>query len=141
VYDGPSLSICYPPEHHADTWSIQASPLFFFVRLTPGAPVAFTPYAVNVWVVPTYAPPNECLFEAERVDLSAQTDLGPYEIGGVLGVACEARTAYATQFEGSAPTSFGAIEFSAYAGSDAQLQLAKSILGTVRLLAADSDDP
>ena len=134
VYESPAFTVCYPPDQYAETWSTEVFPLRLAVYLAPGPPVAYTPYSVDVWAAQSYIPLTRCLFEAERVDPSAESSLAAYEIAGVSGVACTARTTYAIQFKGGAPTSFGALEFRVNAGTDGQLQLAKKILSTVRLV-------
>jgi hypothetical protein len=107
----------------------------------PGQPVAHTPYVLDVWGEPSYHPLTQCLFEAEAVDPSAVTSLSEYKIAGATGVACAARTTYASQFKGGAPTSFGALEFSVYAGTDTQLDLAKRILSTVHVVPVGLANP
>jgi hypothetical protein len=120
---------------------MEGSPLYLSVRLIPEPPAAYTPFVMDVWATPAYAPLTECLFEAEAVDPSAKSSLEEYEIAGATGVACTAQTTYAIQFKGGAPTPFGALRFSVYAGADTQLDLAERILSTVRVVPAGPASP
>ncbi len=133
-FENAAISVCYPPAYHAETIVISSTPdPYLVLRLIPGDPVAQTASTLSLHTLATYAPLTNCEFDAEQVDTSAETSLAPYELGGSEGVACTARTTYATQFNGSAPAPSGAVEFRAYAATAEQLALAMSILSTMRL--------
>ncbi len=102
------------------------------IRLVQGPPVAQTPSTLGLAFTATYEPPNTCEFEAEQIDRSAQTALAPYVVADTSGIACTARTSYAVQFKGSVPTQPQALQFRAEAVTDAELDLAKNILSTLR---------
>lgn len=140
VYEGEGISVCFPSDHDAQTWSRGEPPVFFSVRLIPGEPVAYTPYGVSVWRSDEYLPPTECVFEQEAIDPTAETDLVRYEVAGYQGVGCTARTAYAVQFKGAVRAPSGGLEFDAQAADDEQLELAKEILSTVLLLPSEDGE-
>jgi hypothetical protein len=128
------FTVCYPPDHYAETLLVPSSTQpYLVIRLIPGAPVAYTPSAMDLQFTATYQPTTICEFEAEEIDTSAQTSLAPYSLAGADGIGCTARTTYAVQFKGSVPAAAGGLAFHAYAVTDAELTLAKAILATVRL--------
>lgn len=134
AYDDGVFTVCYPASYPARVFTVASSPVRnFSVELT-GTGVAHTPNTLTFSRVGTYTPPEQCQYEAEAIDASAQTSIAGYTAGGLSGVACTARTTYATQFKGQLRIpSGGAITFSANALSDAILQAAKSVLETIRL--------
>jgi hypothetical protein len=87
---------------------------------------------VTLWRTGEYKPPTVCQHVTEHIALDAETEIAPYEIAGVEGVACTAQLEESRQFRGAVPLLFGALAFDATAADDEQLALAKQILKTVR---------
>lgn len=135
-YRAQELSLCYPPGHYAEVWSLVAppSPDALSIRLVPGKPVAASPWGVTLWRETSYQPPSTCEYAAEHIVPDADTQLAPYETAGATGVGCTASIDRSTQFKGEVPAPFGALRFEAQAEGPEQLALAKQILATARFV-------
>jgi hypothetical protein len=133
TFQSSGLAICHPPNHSASVSSPTPDSQYIVVRLVAGEPDAQTPYTLTIWWEEG-ALTVECIFEAEAPDPSATTEISSFELLGVTIDACTATTDYAIQFKGTVPHDADTLRFTAYAEDQKQLELAKQMLRTLRVV-------
>ncbi len=131
LYEEEAYSICYPPDHYAEAWSMASSSQMFTVRLISGAPVAFTPNTVTLWTSATYNPPSDCYFEGEETAVPDKRQAGTFGLGHTTAEGCLAKLGGTTQYSGVIRTAGGQVQYRSQAATEDQFSLAKQILATL----------